>query len=84
MVIEMEENNLFNKCEIYFSLVEDYRDERYITYKLTHILFMVMCGIICGCKDLEEMVEVLENKIEVLQKYTPVYNFWTFLKPDKI
>lgn len=38
----MEENNLFNKCEIYFSLVEDYRDERYITYRLTHILFMVM------------------------------------------
>lgn len=72
MVIEMEENNLFNKCEIYFSLVEDYRDERYITYRLTHILFMVMCGIICGCKDLEEMVEVLENKIEVLQKYIEI------------
>ncbi len=30
---------------------------------------MVMCGIICGCKDLEEMVEVLENKIEIIQKY---------------
>ena len=72
MVIEMEEKNLFNKCEIYFSLVEDYRDERYITYKLAHILFMVMCGIICGCKDLEEMVEVLENKIEVLQKYIEI------------
>lgn len=72
MVIEMEEKNLFNKCEIYFSLVEDNRDERYITYKLTHILFMVMCGIICGCKDLEEMVEVLENKIEVLQKYIEI------------
>lgn len=72
MVIEMEEKNLFSKCEIYFSLVEDYRDERYITYKLTHILFMVMCGIICGCKDLEEMVEVLENKIEVLQKYIEI------------
>ena len=30
---------------------------------------MEMCGIICGCKDLEEMVKVLENKIEVIQKY---------------
>ncbi len=58
MVIEMEERNLFNKCEIYFSLVEDYRNESYITYPLSFILFMVMCGIICGCKDLEEMVEV--------------------------
>lgn len=72
MVIEMEEENLFNKCEIYFSLVEDYRDERYITYSLSVILFMVMCGIICGCKDLEEMVEVLENKIEVIQKYIEI------------
>lgn len=72
MVIEMEERNLFNKCEIYFSLVEDYRDERYTTYSLSYILFMVMCGIICGCKDLEEMVEVLENKIEVIQKYIEI------------
>ena len=69
MVIEMEERNLYNKCEIYFSLVEDYRDARYTTYSLSYILFMVMCGIICGCKDLEEMVKVLENKIEVIQKY---------------
>lgn len=72
MVIEMEEKNLFNKCEIYFSLVEDDRDERYTTYSLSYILFMVMCGIICGCKDLEEMVEVLENKIEVIQKYIEI------------
>lgn len=72
MVIEMEEKNLFNKCEIYFSIVEDYRDERYTTYHLSNILFMVMCGIICGCKDLEEMVEVLENKIEVIQKYIEI------------
>lgn len=33
---------------------------------------MVMCGIICGCKDLEEMVEVLENKIKVIQKYIKI------------
>lgn len=68
----MEEKNLFKKCEIYFSLVEEDRDERYTTYSLSYILFMVMCGIICGCKDLEEMVEVLENKIEVIQKYIEI------------
>ena len=72
MVIEMEEENLFTKCEIYFSLVEDYRDERYVIYSLGHILFMVICGIICGCKDLEELVEVLENKIEVIKKYIEI------------
>lgn len=68
----MIEDNLYNRCEVYFSVVEDSRDERYITYPITHILFMVMCGIICGCKDLEEMVEVLENKIEVIQKYISI------------
>ena len=68
----MEEKNLFNQCEIYFSLIEDPRDERYIEYPLAYIIFMVMCGIICGCKDLEEMVEVLENKIEVMKKYITI------------
>lgn len=68
----MEENNLFNKCEIYFSLVEDYRNPSYITYPLSYIIFMVMCGIICGCKHLEEMVEVLENKIDILKKYIQI------------
>ena len=68
----MKEENLFTKCEIYFSIVEEYRNVNYITYQLSHILFMVMCGIICGCKDLEEMVEVLENKIQVIQKYIEI------------
>lgn len=72
MVIKMEEKNLFNKCEIYFSLVEDYRNQSYITYQLSHIIFMVMCGIICGCKHLEEIVEVLENKIDVIKKYIEI------------
>lgn len=72
MVIEMEVKNLFNRCEIYFSLVEDYRNDSYITYPLSYIIFMVMCGIICGCKDLEEMVEILENKIEIIQKYIEI------------
>lgn len=55
-------------CEIYFSLVEDYRNLSYITYPLSYIIFMVICGIICGCKHLEEIVEVLENKIDVIKK----------------
>ena len=72
MVIKVEEKSLLKKCEIYFSLIEDPRNQSYITYPLSYIIFMVMCGIICGCKDLEEMVEVLENKIEVIQKYIKI------------
>ena len=72
MVIKVEEKSLFKKCEIYFSLIEDPRNQSYITYPLSYIIFMVMCGIICGCKNLEEMIEVLENKIEVIQKYIKI------------
>ena len=68
----MEKENLFNKCEIYFSIVKDPRNGSYITYKLSYIIFMIMCGIICGCKHLEEIVEVLENKLEVIQKYIEI------------
>ena len=72
MVIKVEEKSLLKKCEIYFSLIEDPRNQSYITYPLSYIIFMVMCGIICGCKNLEEMIEVLENKIEVIQKYIKI------------
>lgn len=64
--------NILEKSKIYFSLLKDVRDKSYITYELEEILFIVMCGMICGCKDIEEMVEVLENKIEVIQKYIEI------------
>lgn len=64
--------NLFEKCEVYFSIVKDYRDERKVTYKLTYILFMVMIGIICGCTDIEMMIEVLDARIEVIKKYIDI------------
>ena len=68
----MNKENFFSKCEVYFSIVEDYRNSSYITYPLSYILFMIMCGIICGCKDLEEIVEVLESRIEVIKKYIEI------------
>lgn len=64
--------NFCERCEVYFSLVNDNRNENYITYSLSQILFMVMCGIICGCKTLEEMTEVLEYKLETIQKYIKI------------
>lgn len=60
------------KCKVYFSLVKDTRNRAYITYELDEILFIIMCGIICGCTSLEEIVEIMENKIEVLQKYMKI------------
>lgn len=41
------------KCKVYFSLVKDTRNRAYITYELDEILFIIMCGIICGCTSLE-------------------------------
>ena len=57
------------KCDVYFSLVKDVRKKSHITYRIDEILFIIMCGIICGCTSIEEIVEVMENKIEVLKKY---------------
>ena len=64
--------NFFEKCDIYFDLVEDPRQQKSITYKLSDILFMVICGILCGCENLEDIVEILEYKINVIKKYINV------------
>ena len=96
LVMKMEENNkmsLFERCEIYFSLVEDPRNQSYIIYNLKHILYMVICGMICGAKNLEEIVEILEVKISVLKKYIEVEtipclatfsNILSILNPERI
>ena len=38
--------------EIYFSLIDEERHLAYITYELSDILFLLICGIICGCPDI--------------------------------
>lgn len=60
--------------DIYFELVEDIRSQAHITYKLSDVLFLIVCGIISGCNDLEVIIEFGEERIEFFKKHTELEN----------
>lgn len=53
---------LKEQLEIYFNLVDDVRNQSYIKYKLSDILFLLVCGMVCGCSDLEEIIVFAEER----------------------
>ena len=59
-----------SRLDIFFELVEDPRSQAHITYKLSDILFMLVCGMISGCTDLEMIIEFSEERINFLKKHT--------------
>ena len=58
------------KLSIYFKLVEDSRHKSYITYEISDILFMLICGTLCGLVDSEEIIEFAEEREEFFLKHT--------------
>ena len=58
------------RLDVYFELVTDTRNQAHIVYKLSDILFLLVCGMLCGCEDLEELLEVAEEKTHFFEKYT--------------
>jgi predicted transposase YbfD/YdcC len=79
--------------DIYFSLVDDTRNQSYITYKLSDILFLLVCGMICGCKELQEIIELGEERIEFFNKHTSLeeipclmtlVNILNVVKPERL
>ena len=50
------------KLNIYFELVGDSRHRSYITYKMSDILFMLICGTLCGLVDAGEIIEFVEER----------------------
>ena len=61
---------IIEKLDVYFGLVEDTRKTAYITYELSDILFMLVCGMICGCTELERLVEFAEVRTDFFKKHT--------------
>ena len=57
------------QLDIYFELVKDTRSQAHIKYKLSDILFLIICGMISGCNDLEVIIEFGEEKINFFKKY---------------
>lgn len=60
--------------DIYFELVDDVRRQSHITYKLSDILFLIVCGMIAGCNELEIIIEFAEEKIDFFKRYTELEN----------
>ena len=58
------------KLSIYFELVEDRRHRSYIRYKMPDILFVLICGTLCGLVDAEEIIEFAEEREEFFLKHT--------------
>src|SRR5690625_4234502 len=71
MVMKMD---IKKNLDIYFELVEDVRSQAHITYKLSDVLFLIVCGMIAGCNNLEVIIEFGEEKIEFFKKYTELEN----------
>jgi len=61
--------NLKERFDIFFSIIEDTRNQSYIKYNLADILFIVMCGILAGCTDIQRIVEFATARINLLKKY---------------
>lgn len=45
-----------------FEIIEDTRHQSYIKHKLSHILMIVMCAVLCGLDELGDIVAFAENK----------------------
>lgn len=84
--------NFVDKIDVYVGLIEDTRKKEYIKYSMNDIVFMIVCGMICGSKNIQEMVEILEYKIELIKKYINIdripcvatfSNILSMINPDK-
>ena len=58
------------KLRIYFELVEDKRNQSYVTYKMSDVLFMLLCGALCGLVDAEDIAEFAEEREEFFLSHT--------------
>ncbi len=57
------------KFESYFSIIEDNRCQCDIIYKLTDILILVMCSVLCSMTTIKDIVDFGNEKIEFLKKH---------------
>ena len=62
--------NIREKLDIYFSLVEDPRNQSYVKYKLSDLLFLTLCGVICGFNEIAAIIEFGEEREEFFQKHS--------------
>lgn len=52
-----------------FAIIEDWRNQSYVTHKLSDVLVMIMCAVISGVTELAGMMEYFENKRSFFAKH---------------
>ena len=60
--------------DVYFSKLPDPRISRKKLHPLIEILFVVLCGSICGAESWRDFVLFGESKIDLLKEYYPFSN----------
>ena len=60
--------------ESHFGVLNDPRIKRSKLYPLTEILFVVLCGTICGAESWRDFVLFGKEKAEFLRQYFPFEN----------
>lgn len=58
------------KFDMYFSLVTDNRKQANVTYRLSDILFMLLCGVLAGQPDIDSILDLSEERIDFIRKHT--------------
>lgn len=58
----------------YFEGLEDPRIERCKLYPMEELLFLSLCGMICGCEGFDDLEGFGETKLEFLRQYLPYKN----------
>lgn len=90
MVMKMRIKEQF---DMYFSIVTDRRKQSYITYKIEDILFIIICGYLCGLRDEEEIADYTEERQEFFAQYmtykrlpcaSTISNVLKILNPDEL
>jgi hypothetical protein len=65
---------LSESFESYFGGLKDQRIERHKLYSLTEILFVVLCGTICGAESWRDYVLFGKEKLDFLRLHFPFEN----------
>ncbi|MDR3492380.1 MAG: ISAs1 family transposase [Gammaproteobacteria bacterium] len=67
-------NEVSESFESYFGGLKDQRIERHKLYSLTEILFVVLCGTICGAESWRDYVLFGKEKLDFLRLHFPFEN----------
>ena len=91
----LEQARIFHRSiEEHFSKVEDYRRNGAICHRLSHILFIAICGITSGCNNLKAVVEYAQTKktwfqsildlTDGIPSYPTFWLFFALLNPETL